>query len=134
MMMEPISFPPPMVESFASNFIAGRSASLGMMLMTGGIQRLADSIMFRYFRAIPQFFENLPVVLVIESETPPRPMLMYKWIKLMVDILFLIVGMMILAYLHLLNSSRPTRLHDSVLPAAPKAFKVDLSSGNQAAF
>lgn len=45
---------------------------------------------------------------------------MYKYLKLAVDTLFLIVGVMILAYLYLLNSSRPTRGHDRVLPVAPR--------------
>lgn len=45
---------------------------------------------------------------------------MYKAIKLTVDILFLIVSATILVYLYLLNMSRPTCVHDHVLPAVPR--------------
>ena len=53
---------------------------------------------------------------------------MYKYLKLAVDTLFLIVSVMILAYLYLLNSSRPTCGHDCVLPAAPRIARVTQDS------
>ncbi len=56
---------------------------------------------------------------------------MYKWIKLTVDLLFLLIVGTILAYLYLLSPSRPTCDHNKILSAKPLIVQVKQDAGLQ---
>jgi hypothetical protein len=56
---------------------------------------------------------------------------MYKWIKLAIDLLFLLISGTILTYLYLLNQSRPICDHNKVLSATPPIMQVRQDAGPQ---
>ncbi|HAS51715.1 MAG TPA: hypothetical protein DCS21_08210 [Gammaproteobacteria bacterium] len=49
---------------------------------------------------------------------------MYKWIKLTIDLLFLLISGTILAYLYLLNASLPIGDHKKIHSAKPLIVQV----------
>jgi hypothetical protein len=56
---------------------------------------------------------------------------MHKWIKLTIDLLFLLISGIILAYLYLLNPSRPICDHNKILSAKPLIVQVKQDAGPQ---
>jgi len=56
---------------------------------------------------------------------------MYKWIKLTIDLLFLLIVGTILAYLYLLNPSRPIGDHNKIHSAKPLIVQVKQDAGLQ---
>lgn len=56
---------------------------------------------------------------------------MYKWIKLTIDLLFLLIVGTILAYLYLLNPSHPIGDHNQIHSAKPLIVQVKQDAGPQ---
>lgn len=54
---------------------------------------------------------------------------MYKWIKLTIDFLFLLISGTLLAYLYLLNQSRSIDGPNKMLSAAPSIVQVKQNAG-----
>ncbi len=54
---------------------------------------------------------------------------MYKWIKLAIDLLFLLISGTILTYLYLLNQSRPIDGPNKMLSATPSIVQVKQNAG-----